>query len=410
MTRHLPALFIGSSSESLEVARAVRSQLDESAEVTIWNEGPFRLSEAYLASLVKAARDADFAVLVLGDDDWVESRDGRLMAPRDNVVFECGLFMGSLGPSRTFLVHDLDAKVKVPSDLSGVTLATFHGDRKDGNLVAAVGPASDRIRAAIRRLGRRPGMRATEVDVGDSRLLVTPGSGDWLHAIQLRELDDGYSFRLRGTPIKVVHGRIQEVENDDETAFVLPANEFFDDDCVNDSKSALGAFVQRHFTGKVLAFQQLVAQSLVNWPTTLVEKRPNTPAASYGMGTCLPLDAPLGCDLRLLLVAVTTDRHPHGLRSDMRCLVEGVRNCLCEAHQRRIKKLVLPLMGAGHGGLHAEFSLATMLLALADAIRLAGHGLASVTIVVYRDPKTKRTAIEPDAIRDIVASTARWLA
>jgi hypothetical protein len=34
-----PALFIGSSSEGLEFARAVRSLLADDVEVTLWNEG-----------------------------------------------------------------------------------------------------------------------------------------------------------------------------------------------------------------------------------------------------------------------------------------------------------------------------------------------------------------------------------
>ena len=36
-----PALFVGSSSEGLDLARAVRALLDEDAEVTLWKEGLF---------------------------------------------------------------------------------------------------------------------------------------------------------------------------------------------------------------------------------------------------------------------------------------------------------------------------------------------------------------------------------
>jgi predicted nucleotide-binding protein len=34
-----PTVFVGSSKEGIEVARAIRTQLDEVAEITIWNEG-----------------------------------------------------------------------------------------------------------------------------------------------------------------------------------------------------------------------------------------------------------------------------------------------------------------------------------------------------------------------------------
>ena len=40
----------------------------------------------------------DFAILVLTADDLVASRDVLSTAPRDNVLFELGLFMGGLGP------------------------------------------------------------------------------------------------------------------------------------------------------------------------------------------------------------------------------------------------------------------------------------------------------------------------
>src|SRR4051794_21381812 len=38
-----PSLFIGSSAEGLEFARAVRSLLDDAAETTLWDDGVFRL-------------------------------------------------------------------------------------------------------------------------------------------------------------------------------------------------------------------------------------------------------------------------------------------------------------------------------------------------------------------------------
>jgi hypothetical protein len=50
-------------------------------------------------------------------------------------------------------MFDSDQQLKIPSDLAGVTLATYKGRRRDNNLVAAVGEACDPIRAAIRRQG-----------------------------------------------------------------------------------------------------------------------------------------------------------------------------------------------------------------------------------------------------------------
>ena len=95
----------------------------------------------------------DFAVLLLTPEDKVFVRETVNLQPRDNLMFELGLFMGRLGPSRTFMVCPSDAKMKLPSDLAGVTYLTFPTDRSDNNLKAAVRPACQSLAEAIRDLG-----------------------------------------------------------------------------------------------------------------------------------------------------------------------------------------------------------------------------------------------------------------
>jgi len=47
-----PSIFVGSSTEGIDVARAIGFQLRDAGEVTIWNEGIFLPSEGSLESLV----------------------------------------------------------------------------------------------------------------------------------------------------------------------------------------------------------------------------------------------------------------------------------------------------------------------------------------------------------------------
>ena len=149
-----PSLFVGSSTEGLEFARAIRESLSDVAEVTLWNEGFFRPGGTFIDTLVNALPRFDFAVLLLTADDFVQSRDVAAMGPRDNVLFELGLFMGRLGRERTFLVHQSRSDLKIPSDLSGVTAAVYEWPRSnDHNHRAAVGPACDAMRRVIRDLG-----------------------------------------------------------------------------------------------------------------------------------------------------------------------------------------------------------------------------------------------------------------
>ncbi len=144
-----PRIFVGSSVEGLPVAEAIQLGLDHHAECTLWSQGVFGLSGGTLDSLIRASKDYEFAVLVLTPDDLVHKRDATKNSPRDNVLFELGLFIGALGRERTYIVYCRDEKLDLPSDLAGVTPATF-AQRSDGNLHAALGTVCTQIKAAIK--------------------------------------------------------------------------------------------------------------------------------------------------------------------------------------------------------------------------------------------------------------------
>jgi predicted nucleotide-binding protein len=146
--RDRPRVFIGSSSEGLAVAETIQLGLDRYAECTIWNQSVFGLSSTTFESIVDAAAEFDFAVLILTPDDMLVKRGQEGVMPRDNIIFEIGLFTGALGRARTFMVHRRDAKLELPSDLAGVTTATY-ADRSDGNFDAALGPVCTRIKRAM---------------------------------------------------------------------------------------------------------------------------------------------------------------------------------------------------------------------------------------------------------------------
>ena len=149
----LSTVFIGSSSESLDVARAVQQNLDHDAQTILWTQGAFEAGGIALQSLKDTLRTADFAVFVLAPDDTVRFRGSEQRAPRDNVIWESGLAAGVLGTERTCLVIPRSVDLKIPTDLNGVNMCTFDANRP--NLRAAMGAACTDIRDAIRRLGPR---------------------------------------------------------------------------------------------------------------------------------------------------------------------------------------------------------------------------------------------------------------
>lgn len=144
-----PRVFVGSSVEGLRIAEAIQVGLDYSVECTIWSQGVFELSRGALESLVAATKGYDYAILVLTPDDVAVKRNEVGRIPRDNVLFELGLFFGALGRDRTYMVHERDVPLDLPTDLLGVTATTF-AKRVDGNLIAALGPVCTRLKNAMK--------------------------------------------------------------------------------------------------------------------------------------------------------------------------------------------------------------------------------------------------------------------
>jgi CRP/FNR family transcriptional regulator, cyclic AMP receptor protein len=148
-----PVLFLGCSAESVTIAREIQLGLKhDNVEVVPWTDGVFGPSGNPLDDLLKMVNESDFAVFVISADDEVISRKLEYSAPRDNTVFELGLFMGKLERSRTFIVKEHNANVKIPTDLLGITPLTYLEGR---SLVTAIAPVCTELRKVIGGLGVR---------------------------------------------------------------------------------------------------------------------------------------------------------------------------------------------------------------------------------------------------------------
>lgn len=125
-------VFIGSSSESKDTAISIGKILQEKYGESIvlkpwWNM--FKSKDITFLKLIKIAKVVDKAIFVLSDDDNVKSRDNIKPAPRDNVIFEYGLFVGLLGKDNV----DICCKkgIKIPTDISGLTYIGYKGNIKN---------------------------------------------------------------------------------------------------------------------------------------------------------------------------------------------------------------------------------------------------------------------------------------
>ena len=152
-----PIVFVGSSTESLPVARAIQDGLEhDDVTVRLWTDNVFGASQFPIDAIEELLERADFGLLVVGRDDKVVSRDEASDAPRDNVVFELGMCIGSLGRTRSLFLKPRGIDLKIPSDLLGMGCLEYEevGDGS-GDLASAIAPACNKLRRLFRDLGCR---------------------------------------------------------------------------------------------------------------------------------------------------------------------------------------------------------------------------------------------------------------
>jgi CRP/FNR family transcriptional regulator, cyclic AMP receptor protein len=150
----MPVIFIGSSVEGLAVARAIVAGFKFDKFVPkLWSTpGVFEPGGATLDTLMKEVDAADFAMFVFGPDDKITSRDERYRGPRDNVIFELGLFMGRLDRERALIVKEHSSDIKIPTDLLGVTPVTYVS-KAGQDLASAVESVCNDVRKIVEKYG-----------------------------------------------------------------------------------------------------------------------------------------------------------------------------------------------------------------------------------------------------------------
>ncbi|HET9346975.1 MAG TPA: TIR domain-containing protein [Candidatus Limnocylindrales bacterium] len=146
-----PRIFLGSSGKQAKLVQALTRGLAEVAEVEPWT-AVFNPGVSTLDRLVELSREVDFAAFAFAQDDWTsnpsDASSRGQASPRDNVVFEAGLFGGALGMRRTFILHAKGAKL--PTDLLGMTAVRY----PEALTAADMRAVNQKLRKAIEDEGR----------------------------------------------------------------------------------------------------------------------------------------------------------------------------------------------------------------------------------------------------------------
>src|SRR5262245_30954307 len=144
-----PRIFLGSSGKQEKLLQALTRGLEDVAHVEPWTTS-FNPGTTTLERLLEIAHEVDFAVFAFAEDDWTSdaasasrSTGSGQASPRDNVVFEAGLFGGTLGMRRIFILHAIGSKL--PSDLLGFTSVRYG----DSTNAAEMSMVNEKLRKAI---------------------------------------------------------------------------------------------------------------------------------------------------------------------------------------------------------------------------------------------------------------------
>ena len=154
-----PRIFLGSSATQTKLLQSLTRGLEDIARVEPWTAS-FNPGTSTLERLLELTRQVDFAAFVFARDDWTiksaaaadQATAAGQAAPRDNVVFEAGLFGGVLGMRRTFILHANGAKL--PTDLLGLTCIRYGEELS----AAEIRSINQKLRKAIETEGQIAGI------------------------------------------------------------------------------------------------------------------------------------------------------------------------------------------------------------------------------------------------------------
>jgi O-acetyl-ADP-ribose deacetylase (regulator of RNase III) len=211
------------------------------------------------------------------------------------------------------------------------------------------------------------------------------------------------SLRLGRTSVRVEVGRIQDYQSADSRAVVaLPANEYFDDECIADANSSLGAFVQHHFKDRVDDVVRQVRAELIDTPSQRVPRADRRIDESYGIGEAIFLSMRQDC--QLILVSATTERTGIGLRAEPHFLYAALEGIIGTMNEHRLSSLTRPVLGSGHGGMPLPIAILFNLLAVRSILAEdLGRHMREIRIVVFDGDASEVTRT---TMQDIISHVA----
>jgi len=219
----------------------------------------------------------------------------------------------------------------------------------------------------------------------------------------------GVLINMGHAKVEVVFGRLEEVAGKlNDHLFALPANNLFDDECINDKRSSLGAFVNHVFPNRVHEICKMVKNELRSIEYKLI-KSSTTSDGRYELGTTLYFDRPLGENVKMAFVAVTTVSEEEGIQCEASNILTAIKGVHQIMSNKRLDSVIMPLLGSGHGGVPPEVSLLCMLLEIGECLKKpSGHHIKEVKIVVYQESEGSKPEVSRRQVRRLLALAIQY--
>jgi hypothetical protein len=186
----------------------------------------------------------------------------------------------------------------------------------------------------------------------------------------------GKKYRFNKTDLLVKIGNIENRENFTSNSIVLlPANTKFDDDCITDINSALGSFFLTHYPNRIEEAKSVIIQMAQENCFRIGDNE-------YELGSTLILSEPFTHLTNIAITAITTRIPRQGILTNISAISLSIKNIFELTADKKIDKIVLPLLGSGHGGLETKIALNSILFNVKYYSSIYHH-IKNVLIVLY---------------------------
>jgi hypothetical protein len=187
---------------------------------------------------------------------------------------------------------------------------------------------------------------------------------------------DKYSIKVNSSCIlNIIYGTISNFQDyDSETLVILPANDKFDDKCVDDKKSVLGSFANDLYPDGNENFKDKIKIEVAKEKKGLFE-----------IGEWIYLNKLGKTEFNAGMIAVTHLNEDGSITTNPENVILAFNGVFKMIKQKRPNKIFIPLIGSGHGELSPRLSFLFLLISIIENMKkVNGNNMREVNIVVYK--------------------------